>query len=94
LSEHNFKKLVADNRIWRGKQGGSIPQIKRFLSEVKQGVTPQNFWPYEEVGQLRATTNREATVLPKRESRSEKGIPFSLECALLSGRRVRVIRGC
>jgi hypothetical protein len=43
---------------------------------------------------VRAMTNRKATVLPKRESRSEKGIPFSLECGLISGRRVRVIRGC
>jgi adenine-specific DNA-methyltransferase len=50
VSEDNFKKLIADNRIWWGKQGDSIPQIKRFLSEVKQGVTPQTFWPYEEVG--------------------------------------------
>ena len=50
VSEDNFKKMVADNRIWWGKQGDSIPQIKRFLSEVKQGVTPQTFWPYEEVG--------------------------------------------
>jgi hypothetical protein len=31
-------------------KGDAIPQIKRFLSEVKQGVTPQTFWPYEEVG--------------------------------------------
>jgi adenine-specific DNA-methyltransferase len=50
VSEENFWKLVADNRIWWGKKGDSIPQIKRFLSEVKQGVTPQTFWPYEEVG--------------------------------------------
>ena len=50
VSEDNFKKLVADNRIWWGKQGDAIPQIKRFLSEVKQGVTPQTFWSYEEVG--------------------------------------------
>jgi adenine-specific DNA-methyltransferase len=50
VSEDNFKKMVADNRIWWGKQRDSIPQIKRFLSEVKQGVTPQTFWPYEEVG--------------------------------------------
>jgi adenine-specific DNA-methyltransferase len=50
VSEENFWKLVADNRVWWGKHGDSIPQIKRFLSEVKQGVTPQTFWPYEEVG--------------------------------------------
>jgi len=50
VSEENFWKLVADNRIWWGKQGDAIPQIKRFLSEVKQGVTPQTFWSYEDVG--------------------------------------------
>jgi adenine-specific DNA-methyltransferase len=50
VSEGNFWKLDADNRIWWGKNGDAIPQIKRFLSEVKQGVTPQTFWPYEDVG--------------------------------------------
>ena len=50
VSEDNFWKLVAENRIWWGKIGDSIPQIKRFLSEVKQGITPQTIWPYDEVG--------------------------------------------
>ncbi|HYH20694.1 MAG TPA: site-specific DNA-methyltransferase [Azospirillum sp.] len=50
VSEQNFWKLDADKRIWWGKNGDAIPQIKRFLSEVKQGVTPQTFWSYEDVG--------------------------------------------
>ncbi len=50
VSEEDFLKLDADNRIWWGKNGDSIPQIKRFLSEVKQGVVPQTLWPYTEVG--------------------------------------------
>lgn len=50
VSEESFWRLNADNRIWWGKNGDSIPQIKRFLSEVKQGVTPQTFWSYEDVG--------------------------------------------
>jgi adenine-specific DNA-methyltransferase len=50
VSEENFWKLAADNRVWWGKRGDAIPQIKRFLSEVKQGVTPQTLWSYEEVG--------------------------------------------
>ena len=49
-SEENFKELDADGRIWWGKDGSSIPQIKRFLSEVKQGIVPQTFWPYQDVG--------------------------------------------
>jgi adenine-specific DNA-methyltransferase len=50
VSEENFQRMAAENRIWWGKKGESIPQIKRFLSEVKQGITPQTYWPYEEVG--------------------------------------------
>ncbi len=50
FSEEKLRELDADNRIWWGKDGNSIPQIKRFLSEVKQGVTPQTLWSYEEVG--------------------------------------------
>ena len=50
VSEETFWKLNADNRIWWGRKGDSIPQIKRFLSEVKQGLTPQTLWSYEDVG--------------------------------------------
>ena len=49
-SEEKFWQLDADRRIWWGKKGDAIPQIKRFLSEVKQGITPQTIWSYEEVG--------------------------------------------
>lgn len=50
ISEEKFKEYDADNRIWWGKNGDSIPQQKRFLSEVKQGRVPQTLWPYSEVG--------------------------------------------
>ena len=50
VSEEKFWKLDTDNRIWWGKNGDAIPQIKRFLSEVKQGITPQTIWSYEDVG--------------------------------------------
>lgn len=50
VSEEKFKKMDADGRIWWGRSQDSIPQIKRFLSEVKQGMTPQTLWSYEDVG--------------------------------------------
>jgi len=45
-----MKKLDDENRIWWGKEGDSIPQRKRFLSEVQDGLVPQTLWTYEEVG--------------------------------------------
>jgi adenine-specific DNA-methyltransferase len=45
-----FLELDGDKRIWWGPDGDSMPRLKRFLSEVKQGIVPQTLWPYSEVG--------------------------------------------
>ncbi len=50
VSKEKFEELDRDNRIWWGKDGGAIPQIKRFLHEVKDGRVPQTMWFYGEVG--------------------------------------------
>ena len=50
VSKEKFEEMVADNRIYFSKNGAGVPRIKRFLSEVKDGVTPLTLWTYEEVG--------------------------------------------
>jgi len=50
ISEERFKEYDKDHRIWWGKDGNNVPAIKRFLSEVADGIVPQTYWPYEEVG--------------------------------------------
>jgi adenine-specific DNA-methyltransferase len=49
-SENKFKELDAENRIWWGADGNNTPAVKRFLSEVSAGRTPQTLWFYKEVG--------------------------------------------
>ncbi|MGI6655282.1 MAG: site-specific DNA-methyltransferase [Desulfobulbus sp.] len=49
-SEEKYKEMDADNRIWWGKTGNNMPAVKRFLSEVKQGIVPQTLWSYKDVG--------------------------------------------
>ncbi|MES5126549.1 site-specific DNA-methyltransferase [Lactobacillus iners] len=49
-SKEKFDEMVDDNRIWFGEDGANVPSVKRFLSEVKQSVTPQTIWDYSEVG--------------------------------------------
>lgn len=50
FSEQKTAELIADNRVWFGKDGNSTPAYKRFLSEVRTGVVPQTLWTYQEVG--------------------------------------------
>ncbi len=50
ISEQKFAELDADNRIWWGADGNNTPAVKRFLSEVSAGRTPQTLWSYAEVG--------------------------------------------
>jgi adenine-specific DNA-methyltransferase len=49
-SEDSFKSLDADGRIWWGEDGGNMPRLKRFLSEVKDGVVPQTLLMHTQVG--------------------------------------------
>lgn len=49
-TKERFEEMIADNRIWFGADGDNVPRLKRFLSEVKQGITPMSIWKHEEVG--------------------------------------------
>ena len=49
LSEETFNKMVADNRIWFGKNGDNRPRQKRFISEM-EGQSAWSWWPNDEVG--------------------------------------------
>ena len=50
ISKEKFEEFNSDNRIWWGEDGNNMPRLKRFLSDVKQGLVPQTLWSYEEVG--------------------------------------------
>ena len=47
IGPDGMKALINDNRIYFG---GETPRLKRFLSEVKQGMTPVTIWLHTEVG--------------------------------------------
>jgi len=48
--KERFDELVKDNRIWFGRDGKNVPRIKKFLSDVQDGVTPVTLWLHTEVG--------------------------------------------
>lgn len=50
FSKEKIKELQNDNRLWFGTDGNGVPRIKRFLSEMPNGIVPQNLMLYQEVG--------------------------------------------
>jgi len=40
ISFEKFREFDKDGRIWWGKNGSNVPRIKRFLSEVMEGIAP------------------------------------------------------
>jgi site-specific DNA-methyltransferase (adenine-specific)/adenine-specific DNA-methyltransferase len=63
VSEEKFWELDRDNRIWWGRSGSNRPGIKRFLSEVKEGVVPRTLWPWQEVGSTRHSKQEISQIL-------------------------------
>ena len=58
VSEEKFKEMLLDNRVWFGEDGNGVPRQKRFLSEVKNSITPMTIWKYIEVGHSQDATKK------------------------------------
>lgn len=59
-SEDRMKAAVESGWIWFGRDGNGVPRIKRFLSEVELGVTPETLWTAASVG---TTTDAKRQIL-------------------------------
>lgn len=49
-TESKMKEAIDDNRIWFGSDGTGVPRIKKFLTEGKQGLTPETMLSADAVG--------------------------------------------
>jgi len=50
FTKERLQELLEDNRIWFGATGNNVPRLKRFLSEVAQGVPATTWWGHKDVG--------------------------------------------
>ena len=50
VSKKRFEELLADNRITFGANGDGRPMQKKFITEVKEGITPETWWDRDKVG--------------------------------------------
>lgn len=89
FSKEKFEEYVKDKRIWFGANGDNVPQTKRFLNEVKDGITPLTIWKYDECGhnqigkqEIKALFENDNTTLfatPKPEALMKRIIEISTQ---------------
>lgn len=85
-TEDAMQRLIKDNRVWFGSDGNNVPAIKKFLSEVRQGVACQTIWKYSEVGHSQEGKKEIKDLFPE-------GIPFDTPKPVRLLQRVLTISG-
>jgi adenine-specific DNA-methyltransferase len=64
FGKKRYEELVRDNRIWFGEDGQNVPRIKKFLSEVQDGITPLTIWFRHEVGDNQEAKGESKALFP------------------------------
>jgi adenine-specific DNA-methyltransferase len=77
--EARMMEAITEGKIFFGKDGQGAPQLKRYMSEVKQGATAMTIWKREEVGdnqeakrEVRAFNSESVFATPKPERLIER----------------------
>lgn len=82
-SRDRVETLIKENRVYFGNDGSNVPRIKRFLSEVQQGIVPQSLWFHTEVGNNQNATNELQTILGKQAFSFPKPASLIKQCLRL-----------
>jgi len=78
LTKDRYEEFLTDKRIWFGKDGNGVPRIKRFLSEVRDGVIAMSLWTYQEVGHTQDAKRELKAVLHENKNPFETVKPIKL----------------
>jgi adenine-specific DNA-methyltransferase len=65
IAKEKFVEFNRDKRIWWGANGNNLPRLKRFLSEVREGIVPQTIWLHSEVGNTQEAKKEVMAVVPQ-----------------------------
>lgn len=50
FSQETFEIALRENRVYFGKKGDGLPVIKKYLTDIQDGIVPKTWWPSSEVG--------------------------------------------
>lgn len=65
VTENKYKEMLSDNRITFGMSGQGRPMQKKFLTEVKSGITPQTWWSRDFAGDTKTARYEMKDLIPE-----------------------------
>ena len=77
-NKKRMSQLLNDNRIVFGHDGKGVPRLKRYLSEVQQGIVPVTIWKHDEVGSTDDARKLMKSIFSDQEAPFENPKPPSL----------------
>jgi adenine-specific DNA-methyltransferase len=86
-----IEQLIKENRIWFGAKGDMRPRLKRFLTDVRDSVTPQTFWSFTEVGHSDSAKKELTKLLGRPFFSTPKPIQLLHRIALISTSKSDII---
>ena len=66
-NQETYESWLNDGRITFGIKGEGRPMLKKYLSEMKSGLTPNTWWPHQEVGSNKLASTDLKNLFPGRE---------------------------
>lgn len=82
LSKDSLMKAFEEGRIWFGAQGKNVPRLKKYLSEVRQGMVTNSLLFNEDVGSTQSAKEHLKRIMGENSFDTPK--PVKLICHLIS----------
>lgn len=67
MNEETYQEWLDDGRITFGLRGDGRPMLKKFILEMKDGLTPNTWWKHEEVGSNKNASTDLKALFPGKE---------------------------
>lgn len=91
LSKESLLKAYSENRLWFGANGKNVPRLKKYLSEMRDGIISNTIWLNENVGSTQIAKEILKSILNDNIFDTPKPTDLIKRCINLSGNQSAIV---